>query len=84
MAVRWLHPVAAIAAVAVTFAIPQSAAAQASIQGRVTSEDGQAVQEARVLLARDTDHGGDGAGRPVHAAKRADWPTDSSGSARRI
>ena len=50
MAVRWLHPVAAIAAVAVTFAIPQSAAAQASIQGRVTSEDGQAVQEARVLL----------------------------------
>jgi TonB-linked SusC/RagA family outer membrane protein len=50
MAVRWLNPVAAIAAIAVTFAIPQSAAAQASIQGRVTSQDGQPVQEARVLL----------------------------------
>jgi TonB-linked SusC/RagA family outer membrane protein len=49
MAVRWLHPLAAIAAIAVTLTVPRSAAAQASITGTVMSE-GQPVQEARVLL----------------------------------
>src|SRR6185503_15716835 len=50
MAARWLKPLAVFSAIALTVAVPRSAAAQASITGRVTSTDGEPLQQARVLL----------------------------------
>jgi TonB-dependent SusC/RagA subfamily outer membrane receptor len=50
MARRWLRPLAFLAALVVCVALPKSLAAQAAITGRVTSNEGQPLAEARVLL----------------------------------
>ena len=50
MAARWLKPLAALSALALCVVAPRSAEAQATIQGRVTAQDGQPLQQARVLL----------------------------------
>src|SRR2546430_7612322 len=50
MAVGWLRPLAVISAITLCVVAPRPAAAQASIMGRVTSTDGEPLQEARVLL----------------------------------
>jgi TonB-linked SusC/RagA family outer membrane protein len=63
MASRWLKPLAVFSALALCVAAPRSAAAQATIMGRVTSQDGEPLQTARVLLvgtALSTTTGQDG------------------------
>ena len=50
MAARWLKPLAVFSAVALCIVAPRSAAAQASIAGRVSSQDGEPLQQVRVLL----------------------------------
>jgi TonB-linked SusC/RagA family outer membrane protein len=51
MAARWLKPLAVLsAALAITAIAPRTASAQAAVTGRVTSQDGEPVAEARVLL----------------------------------
>ena len=50
MAGRWLRPLALLAALVLCVALPKSLAAQASITGRVTTDDGQPLAESRVLL----------------------------------
>ncbi len=47
---RWLRPLGVLAALVLCVAIPKSLAAQATIAGRVTSDDGQPLAEVRVLL----------------------------------
>ena len=50
MAGRWLRPLSWLAAIVLCVALPESLAAQSSITGRVTANDGQPLAEARVLL----------------------------------
>src|SRR6266545_6265221 len=50
MAARWLKPLAVLSVIALCVVAPRSAAAQASIMGRVTAQDGEPLQQARVLL----------------------------------
>ena len=47
---RWLKPLGLLAAFVLCVALPKSLAAQATITGRVTANDGQPLAEARVLL----------------------------------
>src|SRR5438067_1788740 len=63
MAARWLRPLAVFSAIALCVVAPRPAAAQASIMGRVTAQDGQPLDQARVLLvgtALSTTSGQDG------------------------
>src|SRR5438034_1596466 len=63
MVARWLRPLAVISAITLCVVAPRSAAAQATIMGRVTSQDGEPLQTARVLLvgtALSTTTGQDG------------------------
>lgn len=50
MGASWLKPLAVLGLLASCLAAPRSLGAQASITGTVTSDDGQPVAEARVLL----------------------------------
>jgi TonB-linked SusC/RagA family outer membrane protein len=50
MGSRWLKPLAIFSAIALCVVAPRPAAAQASIMGRVTAQDGEPLQQARVLL----------------------------------
>lgn len=50
MAARWLKPLAVFSAAVLCVVTPRAVAAQASITGRVTSQDGEPLQQVRVLL----------------------------------
>ena len=50
MAARWLKPLAVFSTILLCAVAPRSLVAQATIQGRVTSQDGEPLQQARILL----------------------------------